>query len=426
MGIVKSYIEGEHTTLNTLKYRDSTTIGREPIVQKDIPTSIRENGPSSNQITKRVDDLKRIGTLLTRPQGLKYIANETVLSQINTGTTQTGIKGKIQQLGKGLVNTATVIGSTLAQVPLNGTGTHFVKGFKPKKNYHVNILSGVKKESRIKLGDPGMNGNKSPYYNGPLQVDTVDKINLKGPIVGSDAIATEKQDSTEPLKDLVKFRFTVVTPEEEVLLPFRAYLDTFSDSYTSDWSAFKYLGRAEDFYTYNGFGRSISLGFKIAAQTRYEMRPLYQKMVYLASSTAPTYSGNNLMRGTFVKLTLGSYVYEMPGFIQNMTYSWDNSFPWEIALNKENPSADGQDPDFDQQELPMALNCQMTFIPIHRFVPETGLKHYFTQNVVEAGKEDKLFFDRSGNPIKPNQGQAFGIPSSANDIELTGPAGQLT
>ena len=50
MAILKNYIEGNLTQLNKLKYGDTATIGNEPIVQKTIPTDIRQSGPSSNQV----------------------------------------------------------------------------------------------------------------------------------------------------------------------------------------------------------------------------------------------------------------------------------------------------------------------------------------------------------------------------------------
>ena len=36
---------------------------------------------------------------------------------------------------------------------------------------------------------------------------------------------------------------------------FRAFIDSFSDSYDADWSPIEYMGRAEKLYKYKGFGR---------------------------------------------------------------------------------------------------------------------------------------------------------------------------
>lgn len=427
MGIIKSYIKREHTDLNTLKYKDSDTIGKPPIVQKRIPSTIESRVPNSNELSRRIDDLKRIAVLFTRPEGIKFLGNEAALNTINLSRdAEPGLKGKLKMAGKGLFSGVKTIASTLAQVPVNGTGTHFVKGFLPKSKTYIRAFDEtVKKESRLRHGDPAQNAKRSAY-NSRYSDITADKINFENPIVGQKAIYGKIINSND-LNDLIKFRFTVVTPEEEVMLPFRAYLTSFNDNYSSEWAGQRYLGRAENFYTYQGFDRSIQIGFKIAAQTRHEMRPLYRKMVYLASSTAPTYSkmsetGNGgIMRGTFVRLTVGSYVYNIPGFIENLSYTWNEDYPWEIALNVKNKDAEGENPDYDQQELPMVMDCNLTFKPIHTFAPQAGLYNFITQGVVNKGKEDKLFLKDGeivtslderirGELAKPNPFDAGGIP----------------
>jgi hypothetical protein len=79
---------------------------------------------------------------------------------------------------------------------------------------------------------------------------------------------------------------------------FRSYLTSFNDSITSDWNNFKYVGRGENLYTYSGFGRSVTIGFKVAALSDMEMQPMYQKLNQLISQVYPDYSPEyNLMRG---------------------------------------------------------------------------------------------------------------------------------
>ena len=66
--------------------------------------------------------------------------------------------------------------------------------------------------------------------------------------------------------------------------------------------------------------------------TRHELAPMYRKLNYLASSLAPTYGNNGFMRGTLVKFTLGSYFYELPGFISSLDYTWNTTYAFEIAM----------------------------------------------------------------------------------------------
>jgi hypothetical protein len=79
------------------------------------------------------------------------------------------------------------------------------------------------------------------------------------------------------------------------------------------------------------------------------------------------------MRGTLVKLSIGSYFSQIPGIITSVKYTWNPDYMWEIAM--QNPEGGVDD---DQQELPMTLDCSISFKPIHNFAPQTGLHHYFT------------------------------------------------
>lgn len=183
----------------------------------------------------------------------------------------------------------------------------------------------------------------------------------------------EPSSEEAKFKDHIKFKFGIINPEEEdnINLYFRAFLSNFSDNYQGSWNSTKYLGRAEDFYTYQGFNRTISIGFKAAAFSRQELKPIYKKLVMLASTTAPTYSGDNgFMRGTLVTSTVGDYLVDQPGFISSVDYSWQTEYPWEVTL--------GGTEETDVQQLPHILDVSLAFTPIHRFSVQTGEQHYIT------------------------------------------------
>jgi len=224
----------------------------------------------------------------------------------------------------------------------------------------------INKETRINLGNQGKNTGAVNYST--IDRDKIDELNALD-------ISDSRIDGTNAARDLAKFYFEIITPDEKKFLHFRAHIDSIDDSYTGDWDSHQYVGRAEEFFTYKGFKRDISVGFKISAQSRAEMKPLYRKMVYLASATAPTYQtgGANFMRGTLARLTIGSYFSQIPGIITSVKYTWNTDYMWEIAM--QNPETGTDD---DQQELPMTLDCSISFKPIHDFAPQTGLKHFFT------------------------------------------------
>lgn len=234
--------------------------------------------------------------------------------------------------------------------------------------YSLNYSSNtVRRETRVNLGDQGKKkaeGFYTSYSNvDPDAIDTINQLD----------ISDTRIDGTDAARDLAKFYFEVITPDGSKFLHFRAFIDNIDDSYNADWQGFNYVGRGEKFYTYGGFERDITVGFKIAAATRSELKPLYRKMVYLASVTAPTYGGQGFMRGTLARMTIGSYFSQIPGIITSVKYNLIDDMPWEIAM--QNPEGGTDD---DVQELPMGLQCSISFKAIHDFAPVTGLKHYFT------------------------------------------------
>lgn len=355
MAIFKKYTEEGIPLNQRYKYSDAVRIGNEPIIQKDIPMDITNRQLVTTRLGRGLDDLKRVATLLTQPPGLKYIANESALTLVGNESTkywkdQSKPKDQQGQLSIGIDDVLSNIGgvaktlaTTLLQVPVNGTGTHFVKG----------DLGGV-----------------LDIFGGPLGV-TNNPIDLMGSNLNR--VITSDEDNVDYTNDIVKFRFTIVkptqddnTPIEYRYLSFKAFLTQLDDSFAGDWNSWKYNGRAENFYTYNGFERTVSLGFKIAAESREEMAPLYSKMVELASVTAPTYTTDGTMKGNFVKVTVGDYLHNIPGIITDVSYNWSPESQWDIGLNSLGKK-DGK-----HQQLPTVMDCSLTFTPIHQFVPQQG------------------------------------------------------
>lgn len=225
----------------------------------------------------------------------------------------------------------------------------------------LKISNEIKKETRIGLSTNRKLGKYTDKYI-DNKTEFSDQRNL-----------LEPTSDVDEVKDHIKFKFSIINPDEgdNINLYFRAFLSSFTDNYQGSWNSTKYLGRAEDFYTYQGFNRTISIGFKAAAFSRQELKPVYNKLVMLASTTAPSYSSDNgFMRGTLVTSTVGDYLVDQPGFISSVDYSWQTDYPWEIGLggNEEN----------DIQQLPHVLDVTLAFTPIHRFSVQTGLQHYIT------------------------------------------------
>jgi hypothetical protein len=184
-------------------------------------------------------------------------------------------------------------------------------------------------------------------------------------------------------RDIIKFRIEALNNDKPVeggslntdVLAFRAYLENMSDVFNPQWKEFNYLGRGEPFYTYEKFSRDISFTFTMFAHSEQEMSILYTKLNYLMSLNAPDYK-NNQMRGNYIYLTIGDYIYRQPGVISSMTVSDHFAAPWEIALNEPEKEVDYEDVagtgqnNFKHYEIPKYLKIQLGFKPIHNFLPK--------------------------------------------------------
>jgi hypothetical protein len=238
-----------------------------------------------------------------------------------------------------------------------------------------NYQGGVNFTQRVNIGDPGQRGAKNygNYTNGVSygNISTVmgpystglDKINSL-PIYRSQNALVDKNVTN----DFVKFRIAIIdndAPNFKTFMNFRAFLGPISDSYNAQWNSFQYLGRGENFYTYGGFTRTISLSWTVAAQSKQELIPMYKKLNYLASSLAPDYSPDGYMRGNLVQLTIGGYLYEQPGFITGLTYEMGEESPWEIGIGVVNGSEDGTVKELTQIIKVTGFN----FTPIQKFIP---------------------------------------------------------
>ena len=133
---------------------------------------------------------------------------------------------------------------------------------------------------------------------------------------------------------------------------------------TATWNNFQYIGRSENFYTYGGFTRQVSLSWTVVAQSKQELIPMYKKLNYLASSLTPYYTPKGYMTGNLVQLTVGGYIYEQVGIITSLTYDIPEDSPWEIGIS------DTGDYDPTVKELSHIIRVTgFSFTPLQDFIP---------------------------------------------------------
>lgn len=215
------------------------------------------------------------------------------------------------------------------------------------------------------------------FFDG--RVDKLNKLtqfNLKqgqSPFA-QDLIATDSRGNevnNDNARDIIKFAFECLSNDDignTTVVMFRAYLGAISDNNNGTWNAFKYMGRGENFYTYQGFDRTISFSFKIAIGSRSELDSTYEKLNYLISQVYPDYSDlSKFMRGSIIKLTMGDYLYRVPGFLESVNVSIDQGSTWEI----DNGS-----------QLPHYADVTISFKPILNQLPQRNKQGLNTTNII--------------------------------------------
>tara|TARA_R110001592_G_scaffold5457_1_gene30041 strand:+ start:4637 stop:6643 length:2007 start_codon:yes stop_codon:yes gene_type:complete len=263
------------------------------------------------------------------------------------------------------------------------------------------------RESRVGLGDPGRKLTPTDKIKSKSQTgewkysyfmpDKIDKINALD-------VYSDKGTGTFTgfsHRDMIRFRFEAIdndTPKTDNMhsdvLVFRAFLDDVSDSFSAKHNTFEYNGRAEEFYSYKGFKRDISLSFKIAAQSRHEMMPLYRKLNFLISNTAPDYSSQGRMRTPYMRMTVGHWMNRIPGVLNKVNLKWDKDYPWEINIDGPEETEGAQ-----MLVLPHVLDVSISFTPIHNFLPQKGVSTPFILPQAIDGalsKYQQWLFDHKG------------------------------
>ena len=229
-------------------------------------------------------------------------------------------------------------------------------------------------EDNLNLGNPGRRDrNRSSYTSGSNGGKPLDKLNASY-IYKSKADDEYKTDGI--YSDIIPFIISILNNDNQVggsykkNMHFRAFIDSFSDSYDADWSSIEYMGRAEKLYKYKGFGRKISMAFTVVAQSREEITAMYDKLNFLASSLAPEYldsETSGYMAGNIAYITLGEYIYDQPGIITSLTFDIPEESPWEIGIDDAGNRLDVK----DIRQVPHMIKVTgFNFTPIHKFRPE--------------------------------------------------------
>lgn len=348
-----------------------------PYIQKDINNP---GVPSSNQIQARAQDLERLTKMLVDKPGIEFAAKQVVLEASKADKL-------LDVFNKNtIVNPALRIANILAQIPVNGTGTHFsALGGGPLSNYYTtnnNAASEALQGTTIRVSRPSRLTNKSSELDlSPTRKRIVNTVSLKDQVPNKQVkllvkpalVDTRSSDSVNlldvgdiPQEDMgLGITFTTLGAPDS-LLTFRGFVQNISDNFSANWQGVNYVGRMEQFFTYTGFTRTFSFQLTIPVFSAKEQPVVYNKVNSLASLTAPKYV-NNLPQGNIVFMTMGNYL-RTYGIVNSVSFTIANDVPWSTsnagAYSNEILDLNGV------RILPQVITANIQFTPIHSTVPQ--------------------------------------------------------
>ena len=166
---------------------------------------------------------------------------------------------------------------------------------------------------------------------------------------------------------LAPSKITERTVEDDIFA-FRACNLTVDDSFQASYTAVNMIGRADPNYQYGGFSRDVSVAFTVYATDRDELKPIWRKLNYLASYTAPIYDGSQLgLTAPWMRFTLGDLFVQQPVLLSSVGYSLvDSETPMEINIEK----------DPQMMQVPHGVKVTLQFYMIGDSLPQKGGRMY--------------------------------------------------
>jgi hypothetical protein len=313
--------------------------------------------------------------------------------------------------------TTTVDFDTIATpVPINERNdlTTYLKGYIDFENGFP-----VKKLTRgVGINDkgvPGDMGNYQPYSkrNGTPNTQGYDLqrgitdyreirngsdlMNAQGP--NASTTYTSKINGVNKTLDEIDFiRLKFASKHSGRYAYFRGTISAYSETYSPSYAQHQGIGMAYPLYTFESIERTIQFNFKVYSLNAKEHIACWERLQFLASLTMPAgFTATQATIPPIVKFWLGDMFVDRTVYIENLNFTTDVNFPWEIGLNAT---------DVECYKLPMIIDVSTTIHLIDDVSDTTSGKAMYDFDVTNVIK-------RSTNPaILPAPAPPPSIPTT--------------
>lgn len=150
------------------------------------------------------------------------------------------------------------------------------------------------------------------------------KIDTKSDGVNNLAVNSENDDI-----DVAPLKFKSIASGKTV--QFRATISGLSETLSPSWDSNKFAGNPFSYHTYTGIERSVSFNFKVFSLNLQEHKIAWEKLNFLTGLVYPQgYYSNSAVKPPFIQFTLGDLYKNKYTFIDALSYTFDDTTPWEI------------------------------------------------------------------------------------------------
>jgi len=140
---------------------------------------------------------------------------------------------------------------------------------------------------------------------------------------------------------------------------FSAYMKGFKDNFEGTWNDVNYAGRAESFFVYNKFKRTVNFSLQIPCFNKVELFLKHRALGQLASTTAGAYStgkeNGGLLGGVILRVNVGNYLVGEYAILNSLIYDIPDDTAWDID---------------DDALLAMNINANFSLTIIHKKLPQ--------------------------------------------------------
>jgi hypothetical protein len=207
------------------------------------------------------------------------------------------------------------------------TKTIFPEGDTPKDRNDLSYKQELEFKPIIFSNEP----DKIPKFSESKKQSKWDKTTFLetdkiGMYTTKDSINALKAGSTSDI-DFVTLRFTTYGG---TTVQFRATISGLSETISPSWDTNKFIGSPFNYYTYTGIERSVSFNFKVFSLNEAEHEIAWEKLNQLTEMTYPTAYPGLSVTPPLMYFTLGNMYSKKESFIESLSYTIDDNYPWEI------------------------------------------------------------------------------------------------